>query len=664
MRRFSEPYGVTGGLAAEGVLNQLGRPDIDPLEVLVREAVQNCWDARRPDEPSVHVEIGKLRLDEEAARFLRSRVLVDPPAGLALRHQLSGQPTILYFADRGTTGLGGPTRGDRAVERSNADFADFVFNIGQPPDKELGGGSFGYGKAAFFIASAAHTIIVDTLCAVGGAVERRLIACALGDGFVEDGVPHTGRHWWGQIREGSIAPVLGAEAAEIADRLGLPARPGADDRGTTVAIVAPDLDPEDGVPTPISMSFVAEALAWNFWPKMIGGGGTGPTMTFTVRDEGAPVLVPDPRRHPRLRPFTDAMDRLREDPDEEGGEVEDAFVVDRPIVCRKPRQHLGRLVVQRTIARPDTSPQDGPQPLGAALTAGGLHHVALMRNAELVVRYLPGRDPATGRHGYAGVFRCALAVDAAFRQSEPPTHDDWVWRAVPSGWDRTFVKVALQRIQDVCRDVAGVPASADDPHDGEDVPLGAFADSLAALMPSLSGTGARRIDHPTARRAAVAGGGASSGTPQSEEEGRNGPWSTDGAEVVGRDGGPAGLGSGVTPGGEGPAVRVLGAPELRMDPELGPVLASPFQLRTAGAAARLRAQVEVMTGDGGQREEDPPTGWKRPTGRCWIAPAGDEIREPEPAVSGESADGAWWVLVPVEPDTMLRVDITATRPGE
>ncbi len=51
---FSEPYGASGGLAADGILNQLGRPDIEALEVLVREAVQNSWDAKRGRLPHRH----------------------------------------------------------------------------------------------------------------------------------------------------------------------------------------------------------------------------------------------------------------------------------------------------------------------------------------------------------------------------------------------------------------------------------------------------------------------------------------------------------------------------------------------------------------------------------------------------------------------------------
>ena len=79
--RFSEPYTATGGLAAEGVLNQLGRPDIEPLEVLVREAVQNCWDAKRRDERGIRVAIGRQRLDLSAVDTVVRHLLPDPPPG-------------------------------------------------------------------------------------------------------------------------------------------------------------------------------------------------------------------------------------------------------------------------------------------------------------------------------------------------------------------------------------------------------------------------------------------------------------------------------------------------------------------------------------------------------------------------------------------------------
>ncbi len=155
MERYSEPYNATGGLAAIGVLNQLGRPDTEPLEVLVREAVQNCWDAKQANSPRVRVVIGRTTLDQDSVSFLRNQVLVDPPPGLRLDDEMRGGMQTLYFADFGTHGLAGPTRADRPGEPR--DFVDFIRNIGQPPDKDFGGGSFGYGKAAFYIASGART---------------------------------------------------------------------------------------------------------------------------------------------------------------------------------------------------------------------------------------------------------------------------------------------------------------------------------------------------------------------------------------------------------------------------------------------------------------------------------------------------------------------------
>jgi hypothetical protein len=115
-------------------------------EVLVREAIQNCWDARRETRSAIRVEIGRTTLDETNARLIAEEVLPDPPPALPLADELRPGARILHIADFGTSGLGGPTRADRVSEGQNRDFVDFVRNIGQPPDKAFGGGSFGYGR--------------------------------------------------------------------------------------------------------------------------------------------------------------------------------------------------------------------------------------------------------------------------------------------------------------------------------------------------------------------------------------------------------------------------------------------------------------------------------------------------------------------------------------
>ena len=652
MQIFSEPYRATGGLAAEGVINQLGRPDIEPLEVLVREAVQNCWDAKSASTPSITVEIGRTTLSEAQLAFCRSEILVDPPPGLPLRDELHHGLQLLYFADFGTDGLGGPTRADEIGR--NRDFVDFVRNIGQPPDKDLGGGSFGYGKAAFYIASRARTILIDTLCRnASGQAERRLIGCALGDNFDARGKPYTGRHWWGRIEGDVPEPLIGPEAAHAARELGLPDRLDGT-FGSTIAVIAPRFNIEAADGSDESMTFVAESLAWNFWPRMIDTrGGAHRTMTFRVIDEGRTLRVPDPRTHQRLRGFVEAMDRLREEPGEES-----EFLLDRPIRALRPARYLGRAVVARgpvsVIPLPDRA-----VPLGARLTADALHHIALMRNAELVVRYLPGPVPAVARLGYSGLFKCAVDVDDAFRAAEPPTHDDWVYRAIPDDRLKSFVKIALERIKAVCRDAAGYGTAALGLETGANVPLGEFADQLALLMPGSDGPGARRAAHT------------SSGTPKRRRAPRNpsevpvsGAQWTDGS-VPGSGGfeddrtplavkSPSERGAATRP----PQTRVNGEPQLTLATDGTPVIRYPFLLRTAGNRVRLSADVEVLSSDGGQVEREAPIGAPTHPIRGWISPSGAEVLAAETEVP-EEADGPWAVDVALLDDVMVRVDVRA-----
>ncbi|MEV0802467.1 hypothetical protein AB0I34_32545 [Kribbella sp. NPDC050281] len=657
--RYSEPYNATGGLAAEGVLNQLGRPDIEALEVLVREAVQNCWDAKRPDVGSIRVEIGRRIMDADQLTTLRERFLVDPPLGLPLADELERGLEILYFADFGTDGLGGPTRADRPGKKR--DFVDFVRNIGQPPDKDLGGGSFGYGKAAFYIASRARTIVVDTLCINGdGHLERRLLACGLGENFDEGGRPYTGRHWWGVIADGVPEPLKDGRAAEIAMLLGLPDRSDPSDLGTTIVVLAPGVAPESEDGKDRTLEFIADALVWNFWPRIMSTrGGVSRTMEFRLFDDGRPVRLPDPRTHERLRGFVEAMDRLREEPSDG-----DELVLDRQIDCRRPVRSLGRLVIQRGPVAP-TTPIGRAVPQGARITADSVHHVALMRNAELVVKYLPGPLPVVGRLGYSGVFRCSVDVDEAFRRAEPPTHDDWIYRSVTrTDHQRTFVKVALERIASVCREAAGYDGSSGTVIDGDSVPLGEFADALALLMPGADGPGARRAAASTAKHAKKrrnVPGRAGVNTPSDGVWVSNGPGETSAPNTADRSIGASGTNGAnqPTPQRRYPELRSIGEPTLAIASDGAAVVRYAFELRGQGHRLALEAQVEVMTNDGSQVEADAPRGYSPPAVRSWSDPAATEYREQRPVVGPTDIDGRWYVEIPLLDDAMMRVDIKA-----
>lgn len=670
MECYSEPYNATGGLAAIGVLNQLGRPDTEPLEVLVREAVQNCWDAKRPDSARIRVTIGRSTLDQAGVSFLRSHVLVNPPLGLALDDEMREGMHTLYFADFGTHGLAGPTRADRPG--APRDFVDFVRNIGQPPDKDFGGGSFGYGKAAFYIASAARTVIIDSLCRTDdGRLERRLLGCALGKTFDVEGVPFTGRHWWGRMENGVPEPVTGRNAEEIAAALGLPPRNSADDLGTTVLIIAPSITIETGDGTDATMDFIAEAIAWNFWPRMIDtAGGAQSTMKFSISDNGKKVRIPTPRTHPQLRGFVEAMDRLRQEPD---ASLTDEFMIDSEVRSLRPARKLGRLVIKKDPVAPADLP-DRPVPLGARRTRASVHHIALMRAPELVVTYMEGPIPLAARMGYAGVFKSALDMDEAFKAAEPPTHDDWVARSVVDRHARSFVNIGLERIQAQCRLAAGYNASVRHLSDADAIPLGEFADALAALMPGQEGPGARRptTQRPTTKRRRRAPG------HKDVDAVTDDVWvdatATDAAAQTGSGMNGSGYGNDPMGGGEQqqsttppppkplplPQTKTGGTPNPAISADGTAVIAYPFELRTKGNRVRLEATVEVMTNDGGQVETEPPVGYEPPAVHAWIAPSGLQYSSAAIIVGPDDADGHWTVEVALR-EEMMRVDLKVER---
>lgn len=632
LERYSERYQPTGGLAAEGVLNQLGRPDTEPLEVLVREAVQNCWDAGRGEGP-VEVEFGFRGPAEEVIDALREQVLPDPPPEHPLADCLEDRPDILYIADFGTSGLGGPTRADAEVD-GVTDFVDFVRNVGQPPDKELGGGSFGYGKAAFYLASRASTIIVDTYCFEER--ERRLIAYGLGDHYRIDGVAYTGRHWWGVPVDGVPEPVGGEDADRLARSLGLPDRDG-DRCGTTVAIVSPYLTgagDDRRLGSREALEFIGECLLWNFWPKMTAARGQDPAMVFRLLDEADEVPIVDPRTHPRLAPFVEAMDLLR-DPREPP--VGDPFSSRHEISSQRPIHRLGTLAVRQNPTAAEPGEPGALSTRGALATSDGLHHVALMRNAELVVRYEAGPVyPVSGR-GYAGVFRCDTELDEVFRRSEPPTHDAWISKALPERRERTFVNVALNRIDGVLREMT-TPTTEIASAARTGVPVGRFADQLAMLMPEVTGPGARRAPTSVSENGSGAspigggrrGGEADGGTPS------GGPEGTDIRRV--------------------PRIVEVGVSELVVGDDGAVRIRTPFSLDTAGTSTRVSAVVEVLTMDGGQVEAEPPIGGVVPGVLLWKTP-GREIPEVPTADAEPAESGDWEVWVDYDPDLMVRVAI-------
>ena len=124
----SEKYSATGNLASEGMRNQLGRPKLDQLTVLMRESVQNSWDAAIPGRNSIDYDIELREATPEQRQFLLTRVFKECPHNLDIYKRLHSKATfpLLTLSDRGTSGLGGLTRADILTEEDDETPQDFV----------------------------------------------------------------------------------------------------------------------------------------------------------------------------------------------------------------------------------------------------------------------------------------------------------------------------------------------------------------------------------------------------------------------------------------------------------------------------------------------------------------------------------------------------------
>lgn len=481
---WSQRVAAEGSTASEGIRRQLGKPRLDPLTVLIREAAQNSCDAAIDGrDVDFNVKISKLsgrRLDGWR------RFLLPEPAGsrLGLEHAMENEPRILTIADRGTTGLGGPLRADeppRSGER--ADFVKFIRNVGERKGVELGGGSYGFGKGILYNVSRCHVIVADSQCEFRGRTQRRLIGAAMGDGFQRHGIRYTGRHWLG-VQDGDIAQaLLDEEADEVARSLGLPGFE-LGETGTTVAIVDIDLGTAIGETETRSpeeaANYLASTMVWNLWPRMIAD--SPGKLKCSVKFEGFTVEVPDPATQIELKPFVEAHRKL-----DRPGEYD--------VPQRKaPPREIGRFAKFETMApyRRNTLLDK------AAPFRGAAHHCARMRQANLVVDYFPGDPHPDEAIQYGAVFRVSADADNYFAEAEPPTHDDWVTTGL-QGTALGVVRLANSSIR------SGLRASASE-HDEADVSDA----SLAPLAGRLSGllTG-------------VEGGGVDDDRPRSSAGGRN-----------------------------------------------------------------------------------------------------------------------------------------------
>jgi hypothetical protein len=497
IRLHSEPYGRDGNLAADGAARLLGQPALSPLELLIRETLQNSWDASLGCEgsPVFRIRVRRLKSDQlEAMREFFSELPpsdAGEPVSGQIRHFLdSPDPLVMEICDEGTKGLGGPVSASEALDKgAQADFVNFVRNIGSPRDIALGGGTYGFGKSSLFKVSGCSTIIIHSLTGDLCAPEHRLIGMALGKAFDHDGRRYTGRHWWGARSDdesGSVDPLTGEGGSGRAEALGFIPRPTHQQRGTSLMILDPSL--EDLVSDTKALSIFGSApsrqrlisriqdiLLWHCWPKFTRHDDGSIPMQCRLSILGEDIDLPDPATIQPLWLLTEALREARLRKDE--------------VWCERPRMRIG-FFGQSTASVQMPGDDRFRVHLGeGALIPEKLSHMALLRPAELVVRYEVGSLNESEQSQWAGVYVCDEGpdhiVEQAYARSEPPAHDDWQPRAdqTLSSHQRTFVNVGLRRIKERVKRLSGTDlARSVQVSQGEQESLAALAGQIGRVL--------------------------------------------------------------------------------------------------------------------------------------------------------------------------------------
>ncbi|MGH1342096.1 MAG: hypothetical protein ACRBN8_11120 [Nannocystales bacterium] len=657
----AERFCATGNIASEGMRNQLGRPRLDRLAVLIREAAQNAWDAKRDDSESVTFGISSFELSKSQVDFLASTVfaelppipedgpearlstLIDDASNNIDEEKPSGLSSLVIY-DRGTTGLGGPTRANRLEHAEEArDFVDFLRNIGQPPDKSRGGGTFGYGKAALYLSSGVSTILVHTRCRSGRKVESRFIVSSLTDHYRTGEAGYTGRHWWGKLGEDDIVdPVTGSRADRIAAELGMPEFED-DERGTTIMLLAPRYGERS---TEQAMAYMTAQMLWNFWPKMVAWpGAKTPQMHFEAWLEEEPFPVPRPEESPPFDEFAQVLQSVRK---AEGSEAPTGVHDVIPVACLRPKRHLGlcRLTRIPRRERPDADYGDDEE-LPAFLER--CHHVALLRRAELVVTYHPGPPLPNDHVEYVGVFFADDEMDRTYAASEPPTHDEWRPENLAVARERTFIRTTFKRLDKAMNELV---APADTSHDTiEDQPLAALASHLGRLLVGAEGPAQHGIWEPLPATGGGLAGDSLGGGGGEAEPGEKGTLTGDSPTTRKKRKRGATLGR--------PKVELSTAVELVVeDDRVYRVFGAQIQHGRNTAGTRLTARAFPII-SGGAEESDPPVGAEPPEIANWRDPAGRPRGRTSSVDVAADEEGVWTVWVGGAADALVGLDLTA-----
>jgi len=200
------------------LLKSLQNDSMVPLDLLVRESIQNSLDAAAGSEP-VRLE---FQFSEHETETISELLGGEVAKELRSRYQKS-KNWQLVIRDWNTVGLTGPLKVDElAFGETQGNFFKLVYAVGRSQDEAHRGGSWGLGKTIYFRIGCG-LVFYYTRIKVGADFEERLAVCLVEDerspGKLQK-KSQTGIAWWGSGEDGPVLET--AEIDKVLQALGVP----------------------------------------------------------------------------------------------------------------------------------------------------------------------------------------------------------------------------------------------------------------------------------------------------------------------------------------------------------------------------------------------------------------------------------------------------------
>lgn len=420
-----------GGTTTKAVTRTIANTGLSQTEVLLREAVQNSYDAHLDNNKPLKVNLNCYKFSKDSVDFISNLFKEAGKIGQSLEKRILSSYYNLEISDRNTTGLTGFNGFQERESNIEEKFHHFIYMTGNDDIKDKGsGGSYGFGKAALYKYSDFRTIAVYSriYSTISNQYQSRFIICRIDDRLPEK----ESRCWWGA--EGKYTddttyakPINGQEADFIAQKFGMTPF-SENETGTDILILKPCIKEGQDSFQQIFEDEIPVLICHWFWPKMITQ-NLQKKIEFNLFLNGEDISdnIPDPKETYPYSTFSRAFRNCTDYYSHKAGANNDDVVL---VNFERPYVELGGIFLKKVGIRPFLYDK-------FIKTDFSKPQVVLMRDVEFIVKYEEIDVDVSNTHTTCfGLFHTnrlghrqngddSQEVEHYFRDIENQTHNQW-----------------------------------------------------------------------------------------------------------------------------------------------------------------------------------------------------------------------------------------------